>query len=119
MSKTKQINGIEPMPRYIMPDRSAPNYERIIEQLRNCGNSPIGSSYYYVKADDNWRSLCRIIHGGGKVFFHEVIDHEKYSISDKDIDEVVRPDMGIFSLPGHYQISPGMEMKLHTVINSQ
>jgi hypothetical protein len=119
MSKAKQIDGIESLPRYIMPDRSAPKYELIIEQLQTCGNSPIGSSYYYVKADDNWRSLCRIIHGGGKVFFHEVIDHEKYSISDRDIDEVTRSGMGISLLPGHYQISPDIEMKLRALTNIQ
>lgn len=119
MSKAKQINGIESLPRYIMPDRSAPNYQLIIEQLQTCGNSPIGSAYYYVKADDNWRSLCKIIHGGGKVFFHEVIDHEKYSISDRDIDEVVRPEMGISLLPGHYQVSPDIEMKLRALTNIQ
>ncbi|MGA2912227.1 MAG: hypothetical protein ABSE07_01790 [Methanoregula sp.] len=117
MSKAKQINGVEPVPRYIMPDRSAPDYERIIRELQNCGYSPIGSSYYYIKADSGWRSLCRIIHGGGKVFFHEVIDHKKYSISDKDIDEVVRPEMEISSLQGHYQISPDIEIKLSTLTN--
>jgi len=112
MSKAKHICSIEPVPRYLMQDRSAPDYEFIIKQLQNCGTSSIGSSYYYVKADENWHSLCRIIHGGGKVFFHEVIDHKKYSISDKDIDEVVRPERAISSLPGHYQISSDIEMKL-------
>jgi len=107
------------VPRYMMPDQSAPKYELIIEQLQACGNSPISSAYYYVKADENWRSLCKIIHGGGKVFFHEVIDHEKYSISDRDIDEVVRPEMGISLLPGHYRVSPDIEMKLRALTNIQ
>ncbi len=103
------------MPRYIMPDRSQPNYERIIRELQNNGNSPIGSSHYYIKADNDRRSLCRIIHGGGKVFFHEVIDYKNYSISDKDIEEVVRPEMEISSLQGHYQISRNIEIKLSTI----
>jgi hypothetical protein len=119
MSKAKHINGIEPVPCYIMPDRSAPEYELIIEQLQNSGNSPIGSSYYYIIANDNRRSLCRIIHGSGTVFFHEVIDHEKYSISDSDIDEVVKPEREISSLPGHYQVSPDIETKLRALKNIQ
>lgn len=112
MSKIKTTCGIEPVPRYIMPDRSSPKYELIIEQLQNCCSSSPRSSYYYIKKDTNWRYLCRIIHGGGKVFFHEVIDHEKYSISDEDIDRVLRPEMEIVSLPGHYMISPEIEKKL-------
>jgi len=119
MSKAIHICDVEPVPRYLMPDRSAPNYEQIIEQLQNCGNSPIGSSYYYVKVDENWHSLCRIIHGGGKVFFHEVIDHQKYSITDKDIDEVVKPERRISSLPGHYPVSPEIETKLRTLTKIQ
>ena len=113
MSKIKSPCGIEPVPCYIMPDRSSPKYELIIEQLQNCSNSSIGSYYYYIKADTNSRYLCRIIHGGGKVFFHEVIDHEKHSISDDDIDRLLRSDMEIASLPGHYMISPEIEKKLH------
>jgi hypothetical protein len=119
MSKAKYLNGIEPVPSYIMPDRSAPNYELIIEQLKTGGNSPVGSSYYYIKADDNRCSLCRIIHGGGNVFFHEVIDHEKYSISNKDLDEVVKPGRDMASLPEHYQVSPEIYAKLRTMPNIQ
>jgi hypothetical protein len=115
MSKVKEITGTEPVPRYIMSDRAEPNYERIIRELQNSGHSPIGSSYYYIKADNDWRSLCRIMHGGGKVFFHEVVNHKNYSIPDKDIDELVSPENEISSLPGHYTISRNIEIKLRTI----
>jgi len=101
-----------PLPHYIMPDESEPEYEIIFEQLQDYHKSMIGSSYYYIRAGDERCCLCRIVHGGGKVFFHELVDHQKHGISDEDIEESVRQDTGSFTLPEHYLISPNIEQKL-------
>jgi hypothetical protein len=112
MSKAKNTTGMAPLPHYIMPDASEPEYEIILEQLQNYRKSLIGSSYYYIRAGDERSHLCRIVHGGGKVFFHELVDHHKHGISDEDIDESVKHDIGTFTLPGLHPVSPHIEQKL-------
>ena len=115
MPQTMRMNDGEPLPRYIMPDRSEPRYELILEQLQNYRKSQIGSAYYYLRVDDDLCSLCKITPGGGKVFFHEVVDHRKHGISDEDISESVKLGTGAFTLPGHYHISPHIEKKLRAL----
>ncbi len=115
MPKVKKITGMAPLPQYIMPDASEPEYELILEQLQDYRQSLIGASYYYIKAGDDRCCLCRIVHGGGKVFFHELVDHSRHGISDDDIEESVRLDTGSFSLPGYYPISPHIEQKLRVL----
>jgi hypothetical protein len=100
-----------------MSDQSTPNYELIIEELHNQGKSQVGSSYFYIKKGDDWCSLCRIVYGGGKVFFHEVVDHDKHGISEDDIDHAIKHGTALTKLPDHYFISPHIEMKLHTLFN--
>jgi hypothetical protein len=87
MPKVKKITGMAPLPQYIMPD-------------------------YYIRAGDECNYLCRIVHGGGKVFFHELVDHHKHGISEEDIEESVKKDTGTFTLPGLFPISPHIEQKL-------
>jgi hypothetical protein len=116
--KAKSMNGIEPVPRYINPDHSAPDYDAIIGQLLESRKSQIGASYYYIRADENICALCRILPGGGKVFFHEIVNHEQHGISDEEITDSIRQDPGLFSLPGHYQISPHIETKLRALYDS-
>jgi hypothetical protein len=53
--------------------------------------------------------------GGGKIFFHEVVDHEKHGIQDEEIDEAVRRDTGLFTVPGYYPISDRIEHKLRVL----
>ena len=115
MPKVKTISGMDPLPRYIMPDESEPEYGAILEQLQDHRKSQVGSSYYYVRAGDDRCCLCRIVHGGGKVFFHEMVDHHKHGISDEDIEESLKMDTGSFTLPGHYHISPRIEQKLRAL----
>jgi hypothetical protein len=109
---------VEPVPRYIMPDQSTPNYELILEELHNQGRSQVGSSYFYIRKSDDWTSLCRIMYGGGKVFFHEVMDHQKYGISEEDIDQAVQQGTALTVLSDHFFISQQIEMKLHTLIDN-
>jgi len=111
----KTMNYVEPVPRYVNPDHSAPDYDAIIEQLQSCRSSQIGASYYYIRADENICALCRIIPGGGKVFFHEIVNHEQLGISKDEIQESVKQDPGLFTLPGHYTVSPLIETKLRVL----
>ena len=115
MSKAKKISGTEPLPRYSMPDESEPEYALILGELQDDRRSLIGTSYYYIKSDTEGFALCRIIHGGGKVFFHEIVDHRKFGISDDDIELSADMDTGTFELPGHYHISELVEQKLRAL----
>jgi len=112
MAKTEKISGITPLPHYAMPDGSIPPYEQILEQVQECDSYLIGTSYYYIHATDRDCHLCRILHGGGKIFFHELVDHEKHGISEDDINEAVRQGTGAFSIPDYYPITPHIEQKL-------
>ncbi len=117
MPEAKINSIVAPLPRYIMPDQSEPEYEIILEQLQDYRKSQIGSSYYYVRTGDDRCCLCRIVHGGGKVFFHEMVDHHKHGISDEDLEQSVKQDTGAFPLPGHHPISPHVEQKLRALFD--
>jgi hypothetical protein len=117
MPTAKKIGGIEPLPRYVMPDASVPAYDEILVQLQDYHRSLIGSSYYYIRAKDQRISLCRIVPGAGKIFFHEIVDHGKLGISEDDIEEAVSMDPGSFSTPGYYPISAHMESKLRVLFD--
>lgn len=119
MAQAERNDGVGPLPRYIMPDRSEPRYEQILGELEDQRRAQIGRAYYYIKYDQEWCALCKITPGGGKIFFHEIVEHTKYGISEDDIEESVKLDTGIFSLPGHYQISPVIENKLRALFDSE
>ena len=112
MPKAEQLNSVEPLPRYTMPDESEPEYALILDELQNDRRSLIGSSYYYIKSDEAGSNLCRIIHCGGKIYFHEIVNHRQHGISDEDIDLSVKINTGMYSLPCHYPISVLVEKKL-------
>jgi hypothetical protein len=118
MPGAKSTHVVEPVPRYLNPDHSAPDYDAIIGQLQNYRSSQIGASYYYIRADENICALCRIIPGGGKLFFHEIVKHEQHGISDPDIADAVKNDPGLFTLPGHYHISSAIETKLRALYDT-
>jgi hypothetical protein len=117
MPTGERIRSLEPLPRYVMPDGSAPDYDEILEQLQEYHHSHIGSSYFYIRAEHDRTSLCRIIPGGGKLFFHEIIDHEKHGISEADLEHAINRDTGSFSTPGYYPISPHIETKLRVLLD--
>jgi len=95
-----------------MPDGSEPEYKKILEELQNYRNSLIGRSYYYIRNRDESYYLCRIVRGGGTVFFLEVVDHWQHGISDEDIDEAIRQNESSQLATGYYPISAHIEMKL-------
>jgi hypothetical protein len=117
MPTAQKTGGIEPLPRYIRPDASVPEYDEILEQLQEYQRSLIGSSYYYIRVENNTNYLCRILPGGGKIFFHEIVDHEKYGISEDDMEVAVSHDTGSFSIPGYYPVSPHIETKLRVLLD--
>ena len=118
MPKAKKVTGVAPIPAYVMPDQSEPPYDLILEQLQDNDNSLIGSSYFYIRKIDDCFCLCRIVHGGGRIFFHEQIDYEKHGISDEDIDQAVEKDKGSLALPDYYLISPHIEQKLRILYDA-
>lgn len=105
-SLRRQNAGGGPLPRDIMPDRSEPRQEQILSEPEDPRGARIERAFCYIKYDQGGCALCKIIPGGGKICFHEIVEHTKYGISEDDIAESVKTDTGIFSLPGHYQISP-------------
>jgi hypothetical protein len=118
MSTAQKTGCVEPLPRYIRPDASIPEYEEILAQLQEYHRSLIGSSHYYIRAENDRTYLCRILPGGGKIYFHEIVDHEKYGIAEDELEEAVRLDKGSFSTPGYYPVSPHIETKLRVILDS-
>jgi hypothetical protein len=116
MPSVKKPASIEPLPRYIMPDASVPAYDEIMEQLQEYHRTLIGTSYYYIRAENDRTNLCRIVPGAGKLFFHEIVDHEKHGISEDDLEEAVSLGEGAFTTPGYYPVSGHIEAKLRVVL---
>jgi hypothetical protein len=112
MSTVQNIGHIDPLPRYLRPDAAVPEYEEILAQLQEYHRSPIGSSYYYIRRENTGKYLCRILPGGGKIYFHEIVDHQKFGISEGELEEAVSLDKGSFSTPGYYPVSPPIETKI-------
>jgi hypothetical protein len=117
MPSVKKTASIEPLPRYIMPDASVPAYDEILAQLQEYHRSLIGSSYYYIRTENDRINLCRIMPGAGKLFFHEIVDHEKHGISDEDLGEAVRVGEGSFHTPGYYPVSAHIETRLRVILD--
>jgi len=117
MTTAQKISGIEPLPRYLRPDASVPEYDEILEQLQEYQRSLIGSSYYYIRVENDMIFLCRILPGGGKIYFHEIVDHAKHGISEDELEEAVSHDTGIFTTQGYYPVSPHIETKLRVVLD--
>ena len=117
MATVQKASTIEPIPRYVMPDASIPDYDEILRQLQGFERSLIGSSYYYIRVDQHRKFLCRILPGGGKIFYHEIVDPGKHGISENDLEEAVGPGGGPLSA-GYFPISPRIEMNLRATPDS-
>jgi hypothetical protein len=117
MPTAKKTGGIEPLPRYVMPDTSVPAYDEILNQLQEYHRSLIGKSYYYIRVENDAPALCRIMPGAGKIFFHEIVDHEKHGISEDDLEEAVSQDADSLSAPGFHPISSHIETKLRITLD--
>ncbi len=106
---------IAPVPHYAMPDHSEPPYEKILDEMQEQDMFPIGSSYFYLRSYRDRFELCRILYGGGKIFFHEIVGHEKLGISDEDMELSARAEREFAGLSGHFSVSPLIENKLRLI----
>jgi len=113
MPVIQEMNGMGPLPRF-MPDAAELDYDQILEQLVESATSRIGSSFFYLRSWGDRIALCRIVHGGGKIYFHEIMDHRQQGITENELEDAVHCDPGIFTVPGYHQISPPIETKLRT-----
>jgi hypothetical protein len=112
-------NRISPLPRYVKPDMTEPDYNIILGELQEYHRSLIGSSYYYIRRCEEDPVLCRIIHGGGKVFFHEIIDHESHGISDDDLHDALIENSEAFTSKGYCNISAQIDSKLRVLFDAR
>jgi hypothetical protein len=115
MSKQTRDTGIAPLPQYVMPDSSEPPYHRIMVEVSKFDRCQIGTSYFYIRACQDRFDLCRIIHGGGSIFFHELVDCEEHGISEDEMEIAAREDAEFPELPGYFVISPHIEQKLRVL----
>jgi hypothetical protein len=119
MSAAQKTGCVEPLPRYIRPDAAVPEYEEILAQLQEYHRSLIGASHYYIRAENDRAYLCRILPGGGKIYFHEIVNHDKYGITEDELEEAVRLDKGSFTSPGYFPLSPPIETKIRVILDHQ
>jgi hypothetical protein len=113
MPAIQEMNGTGPLLRFI-PGMAELDYDQILEQLAESATSRIGSSFFYLRSMGDRISLCRIVHGGGKIYFHEIVDHRQQGITDSELEDAVQNDPGIFVVPGYHIISPFIETKLRS-----
>ena len=114
MTDVQKMGNVDLFPWNFGPSASEPDDTTILEHLQDYKASRIGNSYFYIQAGDTGPSLCRIVHGGGKIFFHEVVDHHKQGVSAKELEEAMGLDTDSFTLPGYYPVSHAIEMKLRS-----
>jgi hypothetical protein len=92
-------------------------YSEILEWLSDSRESYIGSSYYYIRSCSDNPTICRLNITGGSLYSQEVLDHNKYGISDEDLDEAILFREEEPEIPGHYPISIHIEKKLRTILD--
>jgi hypothetical protein len=90
--------------------------DEILSQIQLYRSTLVGNSYYYITCDSQTLSLRRVVPGGGKIYFSEIVDHLNHGISDEDIEEAVRMDPDTLNIPGHYLISSHIEQKLRALL---
>lgn len=96
-------------------DEPESDLDMLFFQLQEYRKSLIGSSFYFIRADQPSPALCRLIYGGGRLYSTEILDHEQHGISDEDIEEAIKHDRESMNIPGHHHISPHIEKKLRVL----
>lgn len=114
MSTEKSDGGGAFSPQYFMITKSEPLYDLIRNQVLASSPHPIGSSYYYVRADADNRCICRIRDGNGSVLFYETLNHRQMGLSDNDISDAVNRPSNASPLAGYYYLTPEIERKMGT-----
>lgn len=105
MSMVKQGNNQDRSPRYFLINKSEPRYDLLKSQLLDYSLLPSGASHYFVRAEQESLSLCRIRAGNGTVIFFEILDHEREGITDDDLREACCDKKNASPLPEYYHLS--------------
>ncbi|HTY14545.1 MAG TPA: hypothetical protein VMC42_02455 [Methanoregulaceae archaeon] len=92
-------------------------YSGIIEWLLDRQESFIGSSYYYIREEQEGCVLCCLSITGGCLYSVDVIDHIGYGITGEDIDDAIRNTSCDPEIPGHFHINIHIEHKLRTLLD--
>jgi|WetSurMetagenome_2_1015567.scaffolds.fasta_scaffold206484_2 hypothetical protein len=93
-------------------------YSEILDWVSEHPEAFIGSSYYYIQADDRTSSLQKLTVTGSSLYSIGVVDHEQLSISDSDLDEAVQSAEEEPQIPHHYHISVLIERKLRAILDT-
>jgi hypothetical protein len=117
MVQAQKISDWELYPGRVSGADDPLRYSGIIEWLLGRQESFIGSSYYYIRKDQDQCVLCCLSITGGCLYSVDVIDHIGYGISDEDIDDAVRTIEDDPIIPGHFHIDIHIESKLRTLLD--
>jgi len=90
----------------------------IIAWLGERQESYVGSSYYYIRSNQEQYAICQVKISGSNLYSIDVINHEEHGISDDDIADAVRSFVEEPEIPGHYHIDKYIEQKLRTLLDA-
>ena len=93
------------------------DFDKIIVHLSESGTTMIGNSYFFIRAQGNNASIYRTNIAYGRIYSSEVIDHQRYGISDDDIDHALRVPASQCEIQGFYPISEHIEKKLRILFD--
>jgi hypothetical protein len=114
MSTEKTVAENKFSPQYFIINKSEPQYELIKKHLLNTSR-PLGTSYYFIRADLDNSCICRIKAGNGTVMFYEILNHQRQGISDEEIRNAVILPANASGLSDYYFITPEIEEKLRAI----
>ena len=98
--------------RYCIISRSEPRYDLLSSLLRGSSRLPAGSSQYFIRAEQNQGSLCRIRAHTESVLFYEILDNLEAGITDEEIQDALQDPANACPLPGYFYVTPAMEERL-------
>lgn len=99
--------------------RDLAGIDDVLDVLEEHRKAMVKGAFYYIRSEPSGPEeyiLYRIVHGGGRVFFQEQVEHREHGISDEDLMCAVRHSTVDLGIPGHYHISPHIEKKLRSLL---
>ena len=107
-----QIRGFNPPGPY-----DPMRYSEVLQWIGDRPEAFIGSSYYYLIADDRRSSLFRLTASGGTLYSVQMVDYSSYGISEEDLEDAVRESAEEPEILNHYPINAHIEKKLRTLLD--
>ena len=107
-----QVRGINPVGPY-----DPMRYSEVLQWIGDRQEAFIGSSYYYILADDRVSSLYRLTASGGTLYSVQTVDYPSYGISEEDLEDAVRESEEEPELLHHYHINAHIEKKLRSLLD--